>query len=84
MTQDNGLDTPFPISKEGLIAALDTAIDLLPRYGDKAWDSKPDGCRIDVDFAAAFLEKLKMNIETAELYENAITNYPGVVRKPHD
>jgi len=63
MTQDNGLDAPSQISKETILAAIDTAISLLPRYSGADWTTNLDGCKLDVNFAAEYLERLKRDIE---------------------
>jgi hypothetical protein len=78
MTQDKPL--AFPISKEGLLAALDVAIALLPGYGTAAWEETPDGCQLDVGFAKGYLERLRENVEN----ETCRSVFPEPVRKPND
>ena len=65
MTEDNGMDTEpqAPISKSGLLAAINAAIDLLPRYSSDAWQSEPDNVRCDVGLSLEYLERLRKDIE---------------------
>jgi hypothetical protein len=78
MTQD--AHTPFPISKDGILTALDVAIGLLPQYGSPAWEETPDGCRLDVGFARDYLERLRENVEN----ETCRSVFPEPVRKPDE
>ena len=49
MTNDDGMDNPLPISKEGLIAALETAVEMVKEE--------------DKEFTIEYLERLRDNIK---------------------
>ncbi len=73
MTNDNGMDNPLPISKEGLLEALGVAIKQLNSinvYSDS------DIAADELYAHKEYLEQLRQNIK-----DDACSNYPPVVRK---
>lgn len=60
MTMDDGIDNPLPISKQGLLAAIETAIEIIVK------DEK--------EFAVEYLERLYKNIhdDNATRYADVI------------
>ena len=83
MTLDNGLDAQLPISKEGLLAALDTqlsitrtAYDLICEENARSPKKNTMSAQWELSFAIEGLHLLMQNIK-----DDACNNYPPVVRK---
>lgn len=54
-------EEPAPITKDGLLAAINTAIDLLPRYTGSCWQHGREE-DWDSSFLANYLENLRKDI----------------------
>ena len=85
MTLDDGMDNPLPISKEGLLEALDVAIEQTKVIASMIWAKQEhSGFDYRVKYEAIgelaahkdYLDQLYTNIK-----DDACSNYPPVVRK---
>ena len=76
MTLDYGLDAQLPISREGVLAALDTAIKQAVSFRRLTLDAQTDLSVTEIDAHIEYLRLLHENIK-----EDRCNNYAPVVRK---
>ena len=76
MTLDNGMDNPLPISKEGLLAAIDTAKDMLLDVQLTIDVDRSPNALTEIEALNDYLKRLYENIE-----QDRASYYPPVVRK---
>ena len=88
MTNDNGMDSVLPISQEGVLAALDTAIgqafsiheNISTALANSPVDSdNRNDCEMAITEIDAHIEYLRLLHDNIK--EDRCNNYPPVVRK---
>ena len=76
MTLDNGMDNPLPISKEGLLAAIDTAAEQAEEIHKLISADRKTDALVSAETLVQYLNILHTNIK-----EDSASYYPPVVRK---